>query len=212
MTFSSCITDKDAVLVLDTSVVINLLATGRATSILEALSIPIIVTDTVVREIEQGAINGRPEPELLKTMIGDQVMRVGELEGQTLTNFFDLVSGSTSQSLDDGEAATLVFAYGNGYSAAIDEKKATRLAAERFGSLCLVTTIDILAHETVRTSLGEALLAEATFQALHLARMQVREHQFDWVVRLIGAENVEACSSLRRHARRASRQPRPQIN
>src|SRR5476649_2840898 len=109
MTFSSCITDKDIVLVLDTSVVINLLATGHSTSILEALSVPIVVTNTVMREIEQGAKNGRQESELLKKMIGDQVLRVGELEGQTLANFFDLVSGSTSRSLDDGEAATLVF-------------------------------------------------------------------------------------------------------
>jgi hypothetical protein len=32
--------------------------------------------------------------------------------------------------------------------------------------------------------------------------MQVREHQFDWVARVIGMENVETCSSLNRLAKR----------
>ena len=204
MTFSSCLTDEDAELVLDSSVLINLLATGHSTSILKALAVPVLVTDIVMREIELGAANGRPELDLLKKMIGDQVLHVRELEGHVLATFFELVSGSASESLGDGEAATLSFAHVNGCSAAIDEKKATRLATDLFESMRLITTIDILAHDTVRTSLGEAILAKATFQALRLARMQVREHQFDWVARLIGSENVEACSSLRRFARRNS--------
>ncbi|CAJ4468043.1 Uncharacterised protein [Burkholderia pseudomallei] len=203
MTFLSCLTD-DTELVLDSSVIINLLATGHATSILKALAVPVVVTGNVVREIERGAANGRPEFELLIAMVTERVLRVEELEGQLLATLFDLVSGGTAESLDDGEAATLAFAHGSGFSAAIDEKKATRLAAVRFESLRLVTTIDILAHESVRTSLGDELLADATFQALRLARMQVREHQFEWVAELIGPKNIDACSSLRRLAKRRS--------
>jgi len=202
MTFSSCLTEEDSALVLDSSVVINLLATGRASSIMQALSMPIVVTDNVVREIEQGAVRERPEVDLLREMIGDQTLRVAEVDGPALQIFFDLVSGSASESLGDGEAATLAFAYSNGCSAAIDEKKATKLSVDRFISLRLVTTIDILAHDAVQSTLGRTALAEAAFRALRLARMQVREHQFDWVHDLIGAENVAASTSLRRLANR----------
>ncbi|RWL74508.1 MAG: hypothetical protein EOR67_31335 [Mesorhizobium sp.] len=201
MTFSSCLTDEDSTLVLDASVVINLLATGHPMPILRALAMPIVVADHVVREIERGAMNGRQELDLLARLIDDQVVGVAELEGGALETFFELVSGNSSESLGDGEAATLAFAHGMGCSAAIDEKKATRLAADRFGSLKIVTTIDILAHDNVQASLGSARLADATFQALRRARMQVREHQFDWVVQVIGMENVEACSSLKRLAK-----------
>jgi predicted nucleic acid-binding protein len=202
MTFSSCLTEEDSSLVLDASVVINLLATGHPVPILRALAMPVVVADNVVREIERGAVNGRQELDLLTRVIDDQVVGVAELEGDALQTFFDLVSGNSSESLGDGEAATLAFAHGIGGSAAIDEKKATRLAADRFGSLKIVTTIDILAHDTVRAALGDARLADATLQALRLARMQVREHQFDWVARVIGMENVETCSSLNRLAKR----------
>lgn len=200
MTFSSCLTEEDSHLVLDSSVVINLLATGQPAPILRALAMPIVVTDNVIREIKQGGISGRPEVNLLNDLIANEIVRESQLDGQSLQMFFDLVSGSASESLGDGEAATLAFAYGNGGSAVIDEKKATKLSANRFGSLRLATTIDIFAHDAVRSALGHAALAEATNQALRLARMQVREHQFDWVVDLIGAENVAACTSLRRLA------------
>lgn len=206
MTFSSCLTDQDSSLVLDASVVINLLATGQPIPILRALARPIVVAANVVREIERGAVNGRHEFDLLTHMIDGRVVGVAELEGDALGIFFELVSGSSSESLGDGEAATLAFAHRMGCLAAIDEKKATRLAAERFESLKIVTTVDILAHDTVQTSLGDARLADATLRALQL-RMQVREHQFDWIARVIGTENVEACSSLRRIAKRLAGAP-----
>jgi hypothetical protein len=49
-------------------------------------------------------------------MVGDQIVRVAELQGEALQAFFDLVSGSASESLGDGEAATLAFAHGMGCS------------------------------------------------------------------------------------------------
>lgn len=202
MTFSSCLTDKDSGLVLDSSVLINLLATGVSSSIFRALAVQVVVTENVMREIELGAVTGRMDLSLLEAMVGDKVLRVVELKGEALATFFSLVSGATSESLGDGEAATLAFANTNSCVAAIDEKKATRLAADRFTSLRLITTVDILAHSNVRDALGDVLLADAAVRALRLARMQVREHQFCWVARLIGEDKVESCSSLRRLARR----------
>lgn len=122
MTFSSCLTDRDSILVLDASVIINLLATGYAGAILQAVPAPIVVTDNVIREIEQGAVNGRPEPKQLSELIHNQTLKREELSGIALEHFFDLVSGSTAASLGDGEAATLALAHSNGFTAVIDEK------------------------------------------------------------------------------------------
>ena len=59
MTFSSCLTNQDEVIVLDASVIINLLATANASAILQALEADLVVTGNVVREIDRGAANGR---------------------------------------------------------------------------------------------------------------------------------------------------------
>jgi predicted nucleic acid-binding protein len=202
MTFSSCLINQRNAIVLDASVIINLLATGHANTILQALAVPLYVTDYVVREIEQGAVNGRPEPALLADLISKQVLVVKELTGTALENFFGMVSGRTSSSLGDGEAATLAIADRNGFSAAIDEKKATRIAEERFKALQLVTTVDILASSPVQDSLGREALSTAILQALRRARMQVRDHQFEWIAQMVGRDHVNACPSLKRHARR----------
>ena len=202
MTFLSSLTDQNATLVLDASVVINLLATGDSSAILRALNVPIVVTDMVVRELQGGVAAGHSHFDLLNRALSDQVLRVEKLEGKILEDFFDLVSGSTAETLGDGEAATLALAHGNGFIAAIDEKKATRISSERFGTLKLATTVDILAHEAVRAFLGPERLANATFDAIRLARMQVREYQFDWVAQTIGPARVDACFSLRKYARR----------
>ena len=113
-----------------------------------------------------------------------------------------MVAGQTANSLGDGEAATIAHSISNGLLAAIDEKKATRIANERFNSLQLVTTVDILACELVLKTIGKELLSKAVCQALQVARMQVREHQFDWVLQLIGKEEAERCSCLKRHIKR----------
>lgn len=198
MTFSSCLTNQDSILVLDASVIINLLATDHASAILQALPTPIVVTDNVIREIELGAVNGRPESKQLLELIHNQILKSEVLSGIALEHFFDLVSGSTAASLGDGEAATLALTHSNGFTAVIDEKKATTISSERFETLRLITTVDILAYEPVRISLGDEALSVATLQALKNARMQVRENQFDWIQGVIGCENVGLCPSLRR--------------
>lgn len=202
MTFSSCLTDQDSTLVLDASVIINLLATGHASAILQAVPAAIVVTDNVVREIGQGAINGRAEPQQLLELIHDQILKSQELSGVALQHFFDLVSGNTAASLGDGESATLALAHSAGFTAAIDEKKATQISSQRFERLRLITTVDILAYEPVRFTIGDKALATATLQALRNARMQVRQSQFNWIEQLIGYENVGLCPSLRRLAKR----------
>ncbi len=202
MIFSSCLTDQDGAIVLDASVIINLLATGYATEILRALNRPLIVTGNVVREIAQGETNGRHESALLTELIQSNCLQLQELSGSSLEHFFSTVSGSTSDSLGDGEAATLAFAHCNARSAAIDEKKATRIAGERFEAVGLVTTVDILAYEPVRALLGQGALSAATFQALRVARMQVRPQQLGWVTQLIGEDKLAECVSLKRYARR----------
>ncbi len=201
MTFSSCLTDRNSILVLDASVIINLLATNYASTILNAIPNPIIVTDNVIREIELCAVNGRVEHKKLSELIHNKILNRVELSGIALEHFFDLVSGSAAASLGDGEAATLALAHSNGFTAAIDEKKATKISSQRFETLKLISTVDILSYEPVRISIGDRILSNATLQALKYARMQVRDSQFDWIESMIGCENVGLCPSLKRLAK-----------
>lgn len=201
MTFSSCLTKADSGIVLDASVIINLLATKKADKILMALGMPVVTPEEVAREIAKGAEKGREEFSSLQGLIDKNVIGVVELGAQSLEAFYDLVSGGTANSLGDGEAATLVLSETNSFVAAIDEKKATQRASEVFSSLKMATTIDILSCISVQKNLSGDALMQSILLALRISRMQVWDHQFQWVLDQIGVENAKTCPTLRRHLR-----------
>ncbi|HQC97288.1 MAG TPA: hypothetical protein PK306_16420, partial [Aquabacterium sp.] len=165
--------DQPALLVADTSVVINLNATGCAEAILKALPHRVAVVDVVVDEIKRGVRKGRQDALKLEALIGAGVVEVVRLGAQGLLRFESLVVGSAGETLDDGEAATIAYAEEADARALIDERKARRLAAERHAAVPLGCTADLLAHGEVERAVGTAGIADADHNALIGARMRV---------------------------------------
>lgn len=198
MIYSSCLTDEDSLLVLDASVVINLLATGHAPSILAALGIPVLLPEPVVREVENGERRGHGAATKCCDILVDGGVEIAELDAASLPIFMDLVAGTSASSLGDGEAATIAIAASRRGCAVIDERKASKLLAARFGQVRSATTIDMLAHPALEHTLGRTTLATAVRSALSEARMHIRDVQFDWVAETIGTNEVSSMPGLRR--------------
>lgn len=197
----SCLLNLSAVLVADASAAINLNATGCAPEILRALPNQVVIVDIVQDELENGRDKGRKDADLTCQLIEAGLIKVVQLGSVGLTQFEQLVIGSTEDTLDDGEAATLAYAHEARGTAIIDERKANRICAARFG-MQTATSVDLFAHQAVEAALGRLALAEAVFLALRDARMRVFSHQIDWVVTLIGRERATLCPSLPRSVRK----------
>lgn len=209
MRSSTALTDPAARLVADASTVINLVATGSADEIIAALPNRILVVDVVPCELETGRTRGRAACDRLKELASSGALDVVELGDDALTYFEELVVGPAVETLDDGEAATIAYALTHSATALIDERKATRICRERFPSLRLGCTIDVLIHADVQTRLGPALLADAVFRALQEGQMRVLSHHLEWVIGLIGGERAALCPSLPRRARTLSTESAP---
>jgi hypothetical protein len=110
--------------------------------------------------------------------------------------FEQLVVGPAVETLDDGEAATIAYAVTLGATALVDERKALRICRERFPSLRVACTIDVLLHEGVHEKLGAEGLGNALYNALTDARMRVFPEQIAWVVSVLGTQRALACESL----------------
>ena len=123
------------------------------------------------------------------------LMQVVALSPDDEALFLSLVSGPTSETLDDGEAATLACAERLGACAVIDERKATSLAGRRLPHLEICTTCDLLLGPNVRGRLGDLGLANALFAALNDARMRVPDCHAATIVCLLG-ERAAACRSI----------------
>lgn len=198
---STCLTDPDTVVVADASAVINLNATGRAQDIIKVLPNRLAVVDVVQAELEQGRQRKRHDADLLNVLIAAGLIEVVKLGEPALKHFEGLVLGPAASTLDDGEAATIAYAVANRSIPIVDERKASRICAERFSELRVGCTVDIFTHPEVLGRLGADTLADVVFNALYYGRMRVFPQHVEWVLGLIGTERAALCASLPRAAR-----------
>jgi predicted nucleic acid-binding protein len=123
----------------------------------------------------------------------------GPLNTDTVSARFSLLP-----SLGDGEAATIAFAHHNQFAAVLDERKARRVASERFPQTELVSTVGILRLNEVVDAMADDL-PDAVYSALSSARMRVLGSDAAWVVECVGIERARACHATRRWLQRAGR-------
>lgn len=187
--------------VADASVIINLNATDDAAAIIGAFPNPFLVTDNVRRELALGKSRGHLCGERLETLIAQGVVAPTELGPADQTVYRSLVEGPLEGTLDDGEAATIAYSVGNDSIALIDERKAKRICAARFPDVLVMSTVEMLLHETVAERLGESGQREAILGALRDARMHVPQHVLQEVIARLGEHRVAECPSLPRSFR-----------
>jgi predicted nucleic acid-binding protein len=205
MASSSLLSDPVVPVIADTSAIINLNSTGHAPEIVRALPNKLVVVDAVPTELDEGRERGRQDADLLNSLVAAGLIEIVKLNDTCAIHFERLVVGPASMTLDDGEAATIAYAFVHEGIAIIDERKATRICREMFPELRISSTVDILAHPDVWRGLGKQLLAEAVLNALRNGRMRVLPHHIEWVVDLIGPEQAAACVSLPSSARKVQK-------
>lgn len=186
--------------VADSSVVINLNATRRAEAILDALSNRVLVTEQVLGELRSGGGEHR-DCALLNELIAGGFVEAVQIGESGEDDFIGLVSGPASETLGDGEAATIAKALEVDGLALVDDRKALRICAERYPHLPTSGTVDLLRHPQLTAALTERQLADAVFHAARDARMHVPAPHGRWVIELLGMERAQLCPSLTRIVR-----------
>lgn len=188
-------------LVIDTSVAINLEASGIAVRVLEIFARPVFIVDIVPGELAGGRGHG-PK---VRAAIDDWTQRgltsIVQLSASANAIFEELVVGAAAETLDDGEAATLAHAIDVGAIAVIDETKARRISAQRFSALPVASSTDLLLAPFALESLGTPIVSDAVHNALVKARMRVPPERIVEVIRLIGPDRAADCHALPASAR-----------
>ena len=194
--------EPDVPVVTDASVIINLNATRTAAAVIDAFPNRFLVTDTVRRELGTGKVLRTRILGGLEALIHDGSIELVELEPGEGPVYRSLVEGGFKETLDDGEAATIAYSVGRAAIALIDERKARTICADRFPTLRLASSVDVLCHGLVKRALGESGQRDAIFRALRDARMQVvPRDRLREVVERLGADRAARCPSLPRWAR-----------
>lgn len=193
--------DRASLLVGDASFWISLIATGQSEHLLDAFDAKLTITEVALVELERGRPKGRVTADAVHALMHRGSVGVVHSAPDDESLLLSFLVGPADQTLDDGEAATLVCASRLQGTAVIDERKATKLAAVRFPQLRILSTLDLLLDATVSAQIGRDTVADAIFNALVDARMRVPSAHMDTVVELLGLERAAACSSIPRKYR-----------
>jgi predicted nucleic acid-binding protein len=205
MSSSNFRTDPCTPLIADASVIINLIATGRAPDIIGTLLHPLVVTDNACAELKDGARKGHDDYGALLKLIEAGIVTKASLSEAALPIYEQLIDGSNLRTLDDGEAATIAHSHAISGIALLDERKARSLCAASFPKLRVLCSAELLMDPALTAKFGPQGQADLIVRALKIARMRVPAGHIAKVRNMIGEDNAVQCSSLPKIARSATR-------
>jgi len=183
-------------LVLDTSVILNLLGSGRPRFLLTHVPYRVTAPAQVIEEI-------RKEPEIavakdasLFDILESGLIKVVEPNDDAEQLAIALAGAPSPDDLDDGEAYAIAYAVALGATIGIDERKGRRVISEQWPNLNCLFTIEIMETAAMRAQLADEDWAEVVFSALRYARMRVPSDKRADIVKLIGKDRARTCPSL----------------
>lgn len=179
----------DTPLFLDTSVVINLVASRRIEDLRRALNRPFVVEEAVMGEMKRDPRDGSDGTLLMRKLTGDLVLKLTRLDDAQGEHFLRLVGALVPDDLGDGEAATIASALENG-SAVIDERKARRIIARDFPALQTFCSLDLLCSEQAYLAMGTDGVHGAVTCALRDGRMRIPPEWRAFVANLTPESNA----------------------
>lgn len=193
----SRLVEQHHTLVLDASVALNLLGTGRPDVILRLLNRKILIEDFALREVitDPSGGSGREKLDVLQSA---GLLRYNRMSDSAYLLFLEMTGAAPPDDLDDGEAATIALAEEEAAIPLLDDKKATRIAMKRRPDRVVLNSVDLLSSPNVIDGLSRDELSGLVFAALRNARMRVSQPYRSWVITLIGGQRAKLCPSLGR--------------
>jgi predicted nucleic acid-binding protein len=185
-------------LVIDASVLINLLGCGAVEEVLRALPAVVLIERRTLAEVLRDPSRELPARAQRERLIEQRLLRVLQLEGDAVGRFLDLVAAP--HELDDGEAATIACALELNAVAVLDERKARRIVREQFSTLTLSSTAGLFRTLLEQERMDNTRVRGLLLAAIQRARMSVPAEEIDWVIGLLGPETAGQCPSIRRSA------------
>lgn len=158
--------------ILDASVLINLLGCGEPVAVLAGLGERCLMEQRTLREVRRHPISGLDYVEPLRMLVSRgtlEEVRMNEAEYETYLAF---VSGPLGNRLGDGESAALAVS-SRGASLVLDERRARRRAANSVNGATVASTLQLMLTSGYRQGWSAERLRDLVVSARQHARMGV---------------------------------------
>ncbi len=173
------------IVILDASVLINLLGSGKPVAVLEGLGEKCLIEQRTLKEVRRHPIPGFDHSDALSSLFASGTLdevRMTETEYDTYLTF---VSGPLGTRLDDGESAALAIS-GRGSSIILDERKARRRANEGGAAAPVASTLQLMLTSGYRQDWGIRNIRDLVASARQHSRMGVPKEDIALLEELFG--------------------------
>lgn len=174
------------IVILDASVLINLLGCGEPVAVLRGLGEKCLMEQRTLKEVRKHPIPGFDHVEPLRALVSAgtlEEVRMDEAEYETYLTF---VSGPLGTRLDDGESAALAVS-GRGSILVLDERKARRRAGNTANGATMVSTLQLMLTSGYRQGWSIKRVRDLVSSARQHARMGVPKEDSALLERLLGS-------------------------
>jgi predicted nucleic acid-binding protein len=160
-------------LVLDTSVLLNLLGCGATQDVFAGLPRPCLVEEKVLGEVRRHPVPGLCHVEAIEALRDCGHVELVSMSDAEYAHFLSMIQAPLGVRLDAGESATLAVAHARGHAVVMDENKGRRYVADRFPGMQVVSSLVLFISATVRLGRDADFLRTVAGTARDSARMAV---------------------------------------
>lgn len=178
--------------VLDASVLINLLGCRECVAVLEGLRTKCLMEERTLKEVRKHPIPGFDHVEPLRFLRSSGTLEEVRMTDEEYETYLTFVSGPLGKRLDDGESAALAIS-GRGSSIVIDERKARRRAVEDpkvTKGLTVASTLQLMLTSGHRQAWSAQKVQELVSSARQHARMSVPKEESALLEKLMRFEET----------------------
>ena len=147
-------------LILDTSVILNFLGTGRSRFLFSHLPYDVCAPSVVIREITREAELPDGKDASLADLIESSLITTIDKSDEAEELALSLAGAISPDDLDDGEAHAIAYTVVMGATIGIDERKGRRIISQRWPNLPCRFTLDLFEAAAMRSNLPSEEYAE----------------------------------------------------
>lgn len=175
--------------VLDASVLINLLGCRECVAVLEGLRTKCLMEERTLKEVRKHPIPGCDHAEPLRALISSGTLEEVRMTAEEYETYLTFVSGPLGTRLDDGESAALAIS-SRASSIVLDERKARRRAtgdSKVSKGLTVASTLQLMLTSGHRQSWSVQKVRDLVAAARENARMGVPKEDAALLDELLGS-------------------------
>lgn len=169
----SNLSESSEEIVIDASVLINLMATGNIEAVLKNLKHSVVITDQAYMEVRRDPLTNRAASEVIQPLEKQRLLIRRDVGAGQAQNIFNYLTNELPVVLGEGEAATIGICQSLSLTAVIDELEGRKMAQEYWNISKVNGTLDLLGADNMRSKFSHLEYQKLILNAAQFGQMYI---------------------------------------